>query len=148
MHSKTVSVLLLGATFSLCLAIVFLFFQGGAGLGFLLTVLVAEGSFCSWLWLPRPRLSALGRSVGQEHADMGIRPGLPLMAFVIVAILDLSFCYFLYDNFILKLVGFPVTPLWYGSCGNVLDCGPSGDIPSRCCHTRGAAHNTRAPACH
>lgn len=108
MHSKTVSVLLLGATFSLCLAIVFLFFQGGAGLGFLLTVLVAEGSFCSWLWLPRPRLSALGRSVGQEHADMGIRPGLPLMAFVIVAILDLSFCYFLYDNFILKLVGFPV----------------------------------------
>ena len=35
MHSKTVSVLLLGATFSLCLAIVFLFFQGGVGLGFL-----------------------------------------------------------------------------------------------------------------
>ncbi len=108
MHSKTVSVLLLGATFSLCLAIVFLFFQGGAGLGLLLTVLVAEGAFCAWLWLPRPRLSALGRPLGQEDADLGLRPGLPLMAFVVVAILDLSLSYFLYDSILLKLVGFPV----------------------------------------
>ncbi len=108
MHSKTVSILLLGATFSLCLAVVFLFFQGGAGLGFFLTVLVAEGAFCVWVWLPRPRLSALTNPVGQEDAKMGIRPGLPLMAFVVVAILDLSLSYFLYDSILLKLVGFPV----------------------------------------
>ncbi len=108
MHSKTVSFLLLAGTFIFCLAVMFVFLPGGLDLGFLLTILVAEGTFCVWLWLPQSRASIPGRTPEAATIPEAPRPRPWLMIFLAVAILDLSFCYYLYDHLVLKLIGFPL----------------------------------------
>lgn len=85
-------------TFALASGIVFFLLWGGWGLGFFLTVLLAEGVFLGWLCLPAPLTAS----------QAGIRASRSTLIALSAVILDLAFCYVLYGNTWLKVLNFPI----------------------------------------
>jgi len=106
MQSRTVSILLLAVTFALCLGLVFFVLWGGWNLGLFLMTLLVEAVFCAWLWLPQARPLTPGADT--PAGETGIRASMPLLVFLAVAVVDLGFCFYLYDNPVVKLLDLPI----------------------------------------
>jgi hypothetical protein len=92
-------------SFLLCLGISYFVLRGGWSLGFFLAVLTTELVFFAWLLLPFPG----GERDVQNPPQMAGRK-VPLAEQIVLAalIIDLAFCYLLYDNILLKVLNFPI----------------------------------------
>lgn len=98
-------------SFILSLGIVLLVLWGGWSLGFFLAVLLVELVFLAWLCLPFAETAGL--EAARPAVLPGIRKQMPLLILLAAAIVDLGFCYVLYDNMWLKVLNFPII---FGLC--------------------------------